>query len=195
MSVEESTFEGPDGQPVTMGEHFAAGALPPEEPEVVDGEVVYAVVPYTGEAVDLKGMETDRLAGLLDEVREFEQDRLRDFKRGVQDELLARMDLAVSVGDEASWTQRCRGWTLTADTPSREEWNTNGVLAALDQLVEEKVISREAADGAIRRKPEVSASGIKTLLRLGGRVAELLGPCRVPSTKPRSVRVERGMVQ
>ena len=77
--------------------------------EIVDGEPVFAVVPITGEQLALRDLEDVELAGLLDDVREFEQARLRVYKRQLQDELLRRFD------QRACWTIRADGWKVSGD--------------------------------------------------------------------------------
>lgn len=149
--------------------------------------VEYALVPWTGELVALANATDEQLAELLEQAREIEQDALRQLKRAVQEEILSRMDR------EACWTVHAGRVTLTGDSPNRSDWDVERLRKTLRSLTRSGAISSAAATKAVRRKVvyEASVSGVNALLKLGGTVAERLEECRVPSSRPRGVRVSR----
>jgi hypothetical protein len=158
--------------------------------EVVDGELVpeYAMVPVlpnTGEAIVLADMEDRHLALLLDQVRQFESDQLRGFRRQVQEEILGRMDQA------CSWTVETEEFKVSGDSPDRVEYDLDKLRIALAALKAEGLIDEEAAEAAIRVKIEYepAKAGINKLLKRGGRVKEVVLACEVPSQKARAVRL------
>lgn len=146
------------------------------------------VVPWTGEVLELEDLSTERIAGLLDETRVFEYDRLRAFKRQLQDALLAVMDT------RAEWTLHLPdGTTVSGDSPSRIDVDVDLLIKALERLVIAGTLSEDAAEKALRFREiiEPSASGLKALKKLGGTVAAEIEACEHPSTKPRAVRITR----
>lgn len=161
-----------------------------EQVEVVDGEVVQmTLVPWTGEVIVLRDATNAQLAEALDEVRRFEAEQLKGLKRDLQDEILMRMD------HEASWTIRLEsGVTLTGDGPNRSEWDVPSLQGVLSALEDEGLVSHEAAAKGIREKVtyEAAAAGLNALLKLGGEVRARIEACRLPSSRPRSVRVTGG---
>lgn len=158
----------------------------PEIIEEVTGEVVdeVAVVPYTGEALQLKDLPDEKLAQILDEAKVFEYETLRSFKGRVQAELLRRMD------EKAEWTIHVPGYTLEGDSPERSEVDVKALQRELKALVDEGHLTQEVADKATREKKEivVDRRGLKAVLKLGGEVRKRLAPLEVP-IPTRRVRV------
>lgn len=158
--------------------------------EVVDGEVAYEIVPWTGEALpQVKDMSTDQIADMLDQARAFERGPLGDFKQALTDEALVRLDR------QAKWTAHLEnGLTLSSRSPDQVEYDVPALMVALEHLVESDLISRDAADSAIREKVtyEPAAAVVKALKKLGGQVTDAVEACERPSSKPRSVRVTGG---
>jgi len=164
-------------------------ALDEPQEEVADGEVVYAVVPYTGEALVLRELPNEQLARLLDGARDFERAELRQFKQEVQDEILRRMDR------EASWTVHAEnGWKLSGKSPGGVEYDVDALRKVLAELLVEDRITAVAVEKAVKAKPveyTVQKAGVNALLKLGGHVQQAIEACQVPSSKPRYVSVSR----
>lgn len=158
-----------------------------EEVEVVDGEVVpeTAIVPYSGEVLDLRDASDNQLAKALDEARQFEREQLRGFKRGVEQVVLDRMDA------NAEWTVHTEEYTLSGDSPGLIDYDVDELRKALARLVSEGKLSEESASKAITAKTEYTASkrGIGQLVKLGGDVAEAIRACERPRER-RSVRLK-----
>lgn len=142
--------------------------------------------PVNGEVLTLDA-KSDQLGAYLADVREFEF-LMRESKRAVTQELLARMD------KNASWTMSLPGWKLSSRSSAKEEaWDGAELRTALLDLVDEDVISIEAVDAAVETvvtyKPR--KVGINNLRKLGGRVAAVVNGLCVEREPDRSVKVER----
>ena len=142
--------------------------------------------PITGEVLTLASPNAD-LGRYLADLREFEG-RVREYKRAVTDELLARMDRS------ASWTVHAEGVKLSGASPQpSEEWDGPALREALLDLVDEGVLSIEAVDAAVETvvsyKPR--KAGINALRKLGGRAAELVAEHRREVEKQRYITVSR----
>lgn len=136
--------------------------LRPEQPEII-------VHPATGEILDLGG-ETGDLVRWLQEVREMEA-QIRDVKRLVTRELIARMDR------DARYTLQAGGCTVKGDGPTPPTvYDGEQLRHALAEYVEAEVITADALDRAVEVTQEYKprAVGINALKRLGGGVAETI---------------------
>jgi hypothetical protein len=150
-----------------------------------DSNRVELVDPDSGEAIALEAAGAPLVASVL-RVVELELDELRDMKRWLAREMLARMDRSTT------WTVRARGVEVTAPSPAvTYNWDVTKLVPILDQLVEEGVIDREAATRACEPRTEyhVLLRGIDAISRLPG-VADRLAVARSEApAKDRSVRV------
>jgi hypothetical protein len=147
---------------------------------------VTIVNPTTGEALTLES-STEDLGRYLADVREAES-LLREATNYVSAEILQRQDAA------ASWTTHVNGLTLTGASPApSEEFDELALRESLWQLVDEGVITVEAADNAVETVVtyRVRKAGITALRKLGGRVADAINQHATEVPKRRSVRVER----
>lgn len=141
--------------------------------------------PATGELVALQA-PTDILGYTLDEVRQLEQ-KLREFKRAIADEVLVRMDEAME------WTAHLGGLSLSAPRPGAEEWDAKVLEAGLKALAAREVIDAGALEKVIGYEPKVykrGISGLQALAKAGNaEVADLLRRARKPP-KSRSITIE-----
>lgn len=142
--------------------------------------------PVTGEVLTLAA-ETGDLGRYLADLREFES-VLREHKRIVSRELLARMDRA------ASWTFHAGALKLTGQSPAPvREWDGAELRDALLGLVDEGLITVEAVDAAVETvvsfRPR--AAGISALRKLGGRVVEVVDSLCRESERERRISVSR----
>lgn len=139
----------------------------------------HAVHPVTGEVIELDQPSGD-LAGWLEEIRDAES-KLRVFKRDLQDAILARMDR------DASWTLREGDFEISGDGPGRVSYDGDELAEVLAGLVEEGLISAQAAEAACETvttyKPK--ARGINALRKLGGSVAEVIDSLAEPVPEER----------
>jgi hypothetical protein len=142
------------------------------------------ITPMTGEVVELDAT-TDVLADWLHRVRQAEAD-LRDAKRAVGAELLARMDR------EARWTARVGAFEVKGDGPGAVEYDAERLRTELHLLVRAGEISEAAMQDAVEivHTYKAKARGINALRKLGGRVAAAIDSCASPSTKDRRVTVK-----
>jgi hypothetical protein len=142
--------------------------------------------PDTGEVVSLADATDETLAAILRVVIERTQD-LYDKKRWLGSLLIERMDA------NACWTVRGQRVKVMAPAPCEErvEWDVSALAVALDDLVTEGVITREAAARALVQRVEYKAlhRGIVAISKIPG-VAERIAHARsvVPSGE-RQVRV------
>lgn len=141
---------------------------------------------------DLRVADTDQLASFTDDT-----DHLaaiaREAKGMVSEELVRRLDR------RGKWTLHAAGFTITAPSPAAGTvaYDTGLLASALEALLKEDLIDREAADAALeevtpdpylKQKP----GGIKALLKMGGRVADAIVACGVAGDPPRrTARVKR----
>jgi hypothetical protein len=142
--------------------------------------------PDTGEVVSLADASSETIAAILRVVIERTQD-LYDKKRWLGSLLIERMDR------DGMWTVRGRRVKVTAPAPSDErvEWDSTALAAALDDLVAEGVITRDAALRACAQRVEYKAlhRGIVALQKIPG-VAERIEHCSsVVAGGERQVRV------
>lgn len=151
-----------------------------------------ALVPWTGELLDLASMSTVGIIDMLDEIHDFEYDRLRALKRQVQDELLARMDHAVASGENNHWTVTLGdGRKVSGTPPVQERYAIEPLINTLERLIEEGLLTETAAGNALRVKREPNVSGIKSLRKLGGIINQRLAACLEPDPRPRTVTISR----
>jgi hypothetical protein len=164
-----------------------------------EGEIIKAL---TAENLLHAAGITDPRAAELDALAVFMLDAdhlasLAEEAKGIaSDELIRRMD------KRGSWTIHDGGLTIKSSSPAAgtERYDDERLADALQALVEDDVIDAEAARAAIewveppppepywRQKP----AGIKSLIKLGGRVAEAVQSARVPVDPPRrSAKVTR----
>jgi hypothetical protein len=141
--------------------------------------------PMTGELLELAHAQTDDLGRFLADVRDYES-RLKEAKSLVSREVLRRQDMA------ATWTTHTDGYTLKGSSPAAgEEWDELALRESLWELVDQGVISEEAAGAAVETVVtyKVRASGVGALRKLGGRVAETVNQHATPVEKTRYVTV------
>lgn len=101
----------------------------------------------SGEIVDVSDASTLRLAQLIDDLAEA-REGLSDVERVVNVELINRLDL------DASWTWHDGGYTVSAPSNSAgtEEFPIDALEAALEKLVDKKIVSIKGASKAIKRQ-------------------------------------------
>lgn len=154
-----------------------------------------AVNPVTGELLTLADTTTDVLAEHYQALTVFEDEGIRAFKRAVADELLARMDR------EGAWTAHVGKWDISGDSPDRKEYGERvrhdfedgtALLADLNALVEQDVITRDAVERAIETLTvhKVRRKGINALLKIPA-AREVIEKHERQSAKPRYVRVKQ----
>lgn len=162
-------------------------SVEPENVEVVDGEIVpeFAIVPYTGEALDLPALNYTQLAEALDEAGRFEREALRGFKSIVREEVLNRMDEAAACGEDGAWTVRAEGgWKLEGDGPDKTGYDVNLLRTKLEVLRDAGKIKQEAIDKVIvPERWKVAKRPLSQLLKLGGEVAEAIRECEHPERR------------
>lgn len=144
------------------------------------------VHPLTGETLDLQTAPDENLARFLADVRDYES-RLKEAKAIVSREALRRMDAG------ASWTLRAGDYTLKGSSPApSEEWDEIALLSDLHQLVDEGVITEDAAGAAVETviTYKVRKAGINALRKLPG-VAQIVDRHSQPVEKTRYVSVGR----
>lgn len=146
-----------------------------------DGRVI--VSPVTGEAIDL-GAHANDLAHAIDHVRDLEA-QLRNVKRQIADELIARMDRA------AAWTLTADDWKISAPSPSRLEYDAEKLATVLTRLVADGRLDPDAARRAIVLEPKVKRAGLEAIRRLGGEVRDEVDACGSVSDAPRNVTLKR----
>lgn len=127
------------------------------------------VHPATGEILELDA-STEMLARWLTEARELDE-RMREEKRRVVQELLARMDR------DAQYTVRAGDMEIKGDGPAPPtEYDAEPLRRELEEFVDAEVISQDALDRAVEivhvYKPR--ANGLKALVRQGGQLAEIV---------------------
>lgn len=131
------------------------------------------VAPVSGDVLTLDSPSGD-LARFLLEARDLEG-RLREAKRAVSAEILARMDHRGT-----GWTETIGDLKISGDSPApREDWDGAELFAELNALVDEGVIGVEAVNVAVETviTYKVRARGVAILRKLGGRVAEVVDGC------------------
>lgn len=162
------------------------------------GEVIRAVTAEdllaSAGLYDIEGADDVDLASFMDGA-----DHLlsiaREAKGRVSDELVGRAD------KRGKWTSHVGEFTVTvkggSPTAGTTSYDGMVLLEKLAVLVEEDVIAREALEAAVEVvTPEpflkVKQAGVKALLSLGGRAAEVVLAAQVPVEPPkRSVKVSR----
>lgn len=141
-----------------------------------------AVIPGTGEVIDVRAAETSVLAEALDYLTGIKQMEA-SARRIIADEVLRRQDA------DASWTTPAGGYVLTGQSPAREEYDGAALAVALEQLDISSAAKLAACEPVVAWKPK--RAGINALLKLGGEVADAVRSCAVTVDKPRQVRVKR----
>lgn len=141
-----------------------------------------AINPTTGEVLELATAEPGDIRDAILEAREAES-QLREFKGDLTRELLRRMDL------EATWTMPLPdGGKISGDGKGKVEYVTEleQLIANLKVLIEEGVISTEAANEAVEAETDVRklykprAGKLKKIKQLGARAKELIEACETP---------------
>lgn len=154
--------------------------------ELVPSQPAEILDPTTGELVPLDG-PTDRLAQVLDDVRELER-QLRTLKSVVSGELLERMDRS------AQWTLREGSYEISGASPSPTlVYDADRLYGVLRGLVDDGVIAPAAAEAAVRQVVELKpvVRGINALRKLGGQVALEIEACAAEVEKDRRVSVKK----
>lgn len=139
-----------------------------------------------GEVLTLDSPTVDLAAHLAD-IRQHES-YLKEAKNAVQAELLARQD------KDGKWTTHLPGMKLVGKSPAPYvEYDGPALREALLMLADEDVVTIEAVDRAVEAVVtyEPRANGIKSLKKLGGRVAAVIDSCGHETSPRRYVRVER----
>ena len=163
-----------------------------------DGTFSRALVPnpLTGEVIDLVDAPDVELAEFIENL-DNARAAVQDAKRIVSDEAIRRMDVA------AMWTLRAGPYQMRTASPEPEELygekrrieyqNGAALREALNRLVDEKLISVEAADAAVETVVlyKVRKGGVLKLLKLGGKVAQTVREHAFHAEKRRYVSVER----
>jgi len=146
---------------------------------------VSLVHPDSGELLDLATASPAALGDWLDAVRVWEQNA-RSAKNAVSAELHRRMDL------DACYTLRDGDFELRGQSPDRKTYDEE-LRPALEALVAEGLISQKACDAAcepvVTYKPR--ARGIAALVKLGGKVAEVVAAHTHSDERPRRISVSR----
>lgn len=139
------------------------------------------------EALAVFALDADHLVSLAEEAKGI-----------VSDELIGRMD------KRGKWTIHEGGLTIKSSSPAAgtEKYDDERLADALQALVDDDLIDAEAALAAIERvvppAPDPywkqKPAGIKSLLKLGGRVAEAVLSAAVTTTPPRRAAKVTGRV-
>lgn len=139
---------------------------------------------HTGEVFVLAQAPAVLIASVLGQIDQAIADHLgllRDAKRVLGDELIARMDT------EGEWTQRAPGVKVSAPSPSAgtTTWDAELLRSILDDLVTEKKITADAALRACKVKVEhvPVVAGIAKLEKIPG-LSERLEPARRVNPPP-----------
>lgn len=129
--------------------------------------------PDSGEVVSLADASSETLAAVLRVIIEMKQD-LYDKERWLGSHLIERMDR------DGLWTVRGARVKVSAPAPaeSKVEWDAAALTIALDDLVTEGVITRDAASRACEPRVEhrVIHRGIHALMKIPG-VADRIKHC------------------
>lgn len=146
-----------------------------------------AVIPHTGEQVDLAAIPPEGIAQILDEVKELES-RLREFKGECGAVLIPAMDR------DRVWTIDAGPFKLSAPSDAPEEvYDVDALSFALTQLVDDGTISSDAMDAACESVTswKVKKAGLNAL-RKSPRLAEVIDGCvSLREPEGRKVRVSR----
>lgn len=143
-----------------------------------------AVIPHTGEAIDLANASAATLAQAVQTIDETERD-LKAAKRSIADEVAARLDVFGKRSMESD------GWRLEVNAPTEREWDLDELRATLAELVEEGTITDEKAKACVRWEPKPVWSELKILLS-DPRCKERIGHAMSEVMATRYVRVKRG---
>lgn len=145
------------------------------------------VLANTGEVVDPQALATDELARHVDDIREARR-ALADAERVLQDEVLTRMDR------RGEWTATVGDYRLEASSPQAAvDYDESRLRAELEALVDEGLVDQAAANEAFRtvEAVRIMKGQVNRLAKLGGPVADRLAAARLPTTRPRRVKVTR----
>jgi hypothetical protein len=154
--------------------------------EVAKRESREVVIPVVGQVLDLTGPLLD-LGEALDDIRDIES-QFRAAKRVISDAVLERMDF------DSRYTFREGPFELRGDGPGRVEYDGAALAHVLAQLVDDGLISEDAAKAAceVVQTYKPKAAGIKNLLKRGGRIAEAIEKTAEPvPDERRRVSVKR----
>jgi hypothetical protein len=146
-----------------------------------------AVIPHTGEQVDLAAIPPEGIAQILDEIKEVES-RLREFKGEVAAVVIPEFDR------QRKWTVDAGPYKLSAPSDASEEvFDVDALSFALTQLVDDGVISSDAMDAACElvQTWKVKKAGLNAL-RKSPKLAEVIDGCvSLREPEGRKVRVSR----
>lgn len=149
-------------------------------------EITRVVNPVTGEAIDLAGPPAD-IARTLADIRDLES-RLREAKTVLTDALLTVMDR------ERSWTLEVDGFKATGQSDAlKASYDVNGLVIALDELVNDGTITPDARERAIEATVSyrVKHAGITALLKNPQLAARLEEHITLAPPEQRRVSVSR----
>lgn len=149
------------------------------------------VHPGTGEAIDLATATTTDLAGRMEELSELLSD-LGAFRRALINELAGRLDAAgrrsATVGE----------FTIATNAPTEEIVDVATLREALEQLVDERVITRDAIDAVIVTPdpkppaPRVDKRALNVLRRTdNSQLADAIDQATSRAKTNRTIKIER----
>ena len=120
-----------------------------------------AIVPHTGQVLDLPSLTVGEIARLTDELRDYES-RSRELKAQLAAEIARRCDA------NRSWTVEEDGWKVSIKSDALvAEWDVTELQSILFDLVEEGLIALDASRRAVTSKVEwkAVASGVNALMK------------------------------
>jgi hypothetical protein len=142
----------------------------------------YAVIPHTGETVDLNG-PIDAFADAMEQLGQIETE-IRTVKREISDEVARRLDhegrRSIEIGDVK----------LTINAPTERKWDMPELLLLMAELVNEGTISQAKAERCIKMEPKPVWAELKTLLS-DPRCQARLEHCYADEPANRYARVSR----
>jgi len=151
----------------------------------------HALVPHTGELIEIAAMSVAEIATLTDEIRDLES-RLRSLKSDLAAEVTARFDRDRSWN--ASYSHAGVEWKVSTSSDAEVSvWDVTALQELLYDLVEEGLITEEASKRTVVPKIEykVMASGVNALLK-SPEIAARIEACRTLEPQPnRRLKVER----
>jgi hypothetical protein len=195
LAADTHEYDAPADFPEDDPPPPAPPTLPEPEPRRADPDTKLALLDRsTGElAPAVTADALLRAAGIAD-VRDADDEALTVFldrlktlgSIATEARTIAGAELTSRMDRRGAWTLRAAGGLKAAaasPTAGTEVWDDKALKAAVDDLVDEGLIEREAADAAIKYEtPEPvlkrKASGVLALVRLGGAVAAAVEACR-----------------
>lgn len=146
------------------------------------------VHPLTGQVLDLDKASPQDLAEMLVEADEYKS-MLQELRNYIGSEVQRRMDAG------AKWTLHAGDYKLTSSSPAPvEEFDGHDLYLALEELVQQGVITQDALERAVEIKVEYKPrkAGINALRKLGPIPNEAVGKHVREVVPRRYVKVSRG---